>query len=142
MKENSIKRKTIDYEGEQIFLNICRYENNGRLAIIATTEDEYYCDITINLPEEKLDTDMLVAIDNNCKDIGLEKKLIEEKIIDGLALVCQYNRGIYDVVWLNLENLYEYDPKGFMKELSDKMVIVDDKEEMIEEDWDEEEWEE
>lgn len=61
MKENSIKRKTIDYEGEQIFLNICRYENN---------------------------------------------------------------------------------PKGFMKELSDKMVIVDDKEEMIEEDWDEEEWEE
>ena len=76
----------------------------------------------------KLETERLVAIDSLCKSIGLEKKLIDEKIIARVVANIQDNFETYDIVYLNLEKLYEYDPKGFMKELGDSMLVIEDEE--------------
>ena len=128
MKERQIKRKSINFDGEKIYLDICRYESNNRLAIIAHTKYEPYGDITKNLPEINLETERLVAIDSLCKSIGLEKKLIDGKIIARVVANIQDNFETYDIVYLNLEKLYEYDPKGFMKELGNNMLVVEDEE--------------
>ncbi len=44
------QRKTLKFKGKEIFLEVSQYKNNGRIAILAYTEEEFYSDITINLP--------------------------------------------------------------------------------------------
>ena len=132
MKE--IKRKSLNFKGKKIFLNLTRYQSNGRLAIFSNTKDEPFCDVTINLPKLDIDSDldMIVAINEVCKSSGLEKALMKEKIIDSIMYVQPYNYGNYDIAFLNLEKLYEYDPDGFIKHLGDKFVIVNNQEDEME----------
>lgn len=119
-----MKRKTLNIDGKEIYLTITRYESNNRLAILAETKEEYYCDVTVNLPECNLDIETMVAIDSDCKNSGLEEKLIKEGIIDCVLYTMPYNFGEYDIAFMNLEKLYEYDPEGFTKNLGDKFLIV------------------
>lgn len=74
------KRKTVKFKGENLFLDVSSYRDNGRLAIIACTEDEIYADVTINLPDMLTceNTGFINAITASC---GLEEKLVKEGII-------------------------------------------------------------
>ncbi|MCR5146342.1 MAG: DUF4313 domain-containing protein [Clostridia bacterium] len=74
------KRKTITFDGEKLYLDVSSYRDNGRLAIIACTEDEIYADVTINLPD-MLATNNTGFINTITSSCGLEEKLVKEGII-------------------------------------------------------------
>lgn len=74
------KRKTITFDGEKLFLDVSSYRNNGRLAVIAYTEDELYSDITINLSNLYVSEDR-AFISDDAKSCGLEEKLVKLGII-------------------------------------------------------------
>lgn len=106
------KRKTIIFDGEKLFLKVNSYMNNGRMAIIAYTDEELYGDITINLPYSYLENDKEGFIEPYTKMSGLENRLIKLGIIEKVIDNTKYNYGEYDRVRFNLEKLKEYDPEG------------------------------
>lgn len=125
-----MERRTIKFNGEEIYLKVGRYKENNRLAIQAYTKDESFCDVSVNLSKYDLDIDTLIAIDGDCKMSGFEEKLIEENIIDSILFKVPYNYGIYDIAFLNLDRLFEYDPEGCSKHLYSSLIKVKEEEEM------------
>ena len=107
-------RKTLKFKNEKLYISVFKYENNGRLAILADTEEEPYGDITINLSGYSVDEEE-GFINSITKDSGLEQKLIEEGIIKEIITTVKYNMGQYDFVVFDMEKLKEYDPEGMQK---------------------------
>lgn len=120
------QRKTLKFKGENLTLQVSQYRSNGRIAILAYTEEEPYSDITINLPEFCLDANE-GAIDSLTKSCGLEKALIKNGIIKEVYGTARYNMGTYDIVAFDLEELRKYDPEGIKKL---KESLEQDEEEM------------
>lgn len=108
------QRKTLKFKGENLTLQVSQYRSNGRIAILAYTEEEPYSDITINLPEFCLDANE-GAIDSLTKSCGLEKALIKNGIIKEVYGTARYNMGTYDIVAFDIEELRKYDPEGIKK---------------------------
>lgn len=108
------QRKTLKFKGENLFIEVSQYRSNGRIAILAYTEEEPYSDITINLPGFCLDANE-GAIDSLAKSCGLEKALIKKGIIKEVYGTAKYNMGTYDIVAFDLEELRKYDPEGIKK---------------------------
>lgn len=106
-----MKAKTFKFDGENLSLQISRYANNDRLAILAFTQDEPYADITINLPAYSVEKNE-GFIDALAKDTGLEQKLIDKGIIKEVITTVNYNMGKYDCVSFDMEKLKEYDLVG------------------------------
>ena len=108
--------KTLKFKGDNLYLEVGQYMN-GRIAIIAYTEDDLYGDITKNLPYTYLKNDKGGFINEFTKSGGLESKLIKEGIIEKVIDTVQYNMGKYDEVIFNIEKLREYDKDGVDKYL-------------------------
>lgn len=108
------QRKTLKFKDENLTLQVSQYRSNGRIAILAYTEEEPYSDITINLSGFCLDANE-GAIDSLAKSCGLEKALIKKGIIKEVYGTAKYNMGTYDIVAFDLEELRKYDPKGIKK---------------------------
>lgn len=121
-----IQRKTLKFKDENLFLEVSQYRNNGRIAILAYTEEEPYSDITINLPGMCIE-EYEGAINLLAKSCGLEKVLIKKGIIKEVYGTVKYNMGTYDIVAFNVEELKKYDPKG-IKEYEE--MLQQDEEEM------------
>lgn len=113
------KRKKINWENQQLTLDIYRYRNNDRLCILVNGEEEPYCDLTINLPEAYTKGDEVVFISNEAKYSGLEIELVNLGIIEDILGCVNYNMGVYDVAKLNLQKLQEYDEQGFHREFEE-----------------------
>lgn len=109
MSEN--KKKTIKFKDTELYLKVSQYKRNWDLAILAYTKDDFYGDITINLPGMFLRTDE-GFINSITKDSGLEKVLLKKGIIKEIIGSFKYNYGTYDKVVFDLEKLKEYDAKG------------------------------
>lgn len=105
------QRETLRFKGENLFLQVSQYRSNGRIAVMAYTEEEPYSDITTNLPGMCLDEDE-GAIDSLARSCGLEKTLIKKGIIKEVYGTTRYNMGTYDIVAFNMEELRKYDPEG------------------------------
>lgn len=103
--------KTLKFKNNELYLKVGKYKNNGNIAIIAYTKDDFYGDITINLPAMFLGIDE-GFINSLTKDSGLEKVLLKKGIIKEIIGPFKYNYGTYDKVVFDLEKLKEYDPKG------------------------------
>lgn len=110
-----MENKTIEYENNNITLKVCNYENNNRLAILAykTINDEYYDDITINIPEYHLEKDevFLNCTLNNYLS-NLLKQLKKNEIIEKSLGYITINFAKIEIVKINIEKLKEYDKKG------------------------------
>lgn len=104
-------KKTLNFEGEELFLEVSEYLNTGNLAILAYTKEEFYGDITINLTGYSIDMDE-GFINTLTKDLGLEKRMIQEGIIKKVITKARYNMGEYDLVKFDIEKLKEYDSTG------------------------------
>lgn len=129
------ERKTLNYNGKQIYIDII---GNGATALEAmynNKEDkcyDYYSDISINLPPYSVMNEKdEIYVDEFCKNSGFEKALIDNKIIKKRLGEVRYNYGKYDLVQLNLKELYKYDPKGFKEYLSEYLKLIDLKKEDI-----------
>lgn len=80
-----------------------------------TLDGEPYCDVTINLPNKPSFDEGDAFIDSLAKDCGLEKALLDKKIIKKIVDEnIQYNMGHYDYIIFDIEKLKEYDPIGFL----------------------------
>lgn len=106
-----MNKKTLNFKGTKLFLQVTQYKNNDNLAILAYTEEELYGDITINLSGFSVDEEE-GFINSITKDSGLEQKLIKEGIIKEVITTVNHNMGKYDMVVFDLEKLKEYDPIG------------------------------
>ena len=113
MRKNDSKRKSFKYDNEKLYLSVSSYANNGRLAIMCECDDgELYGDITVNLPEYFVPDNSYAFINQITKDCGLEKVLMNKKIIKSIFGTYKYNYGKYDMVQFDLEELKKYDPIG------------------------------
>jgi len=111
-KEIKIDRKTFKFKNNDLFLTITQYANNNRLAILCETEDELYCDLTINI-SNTFPLDMNQAhISDIARTCGLEKALLDAGIIKEVICKEKYNYGTYDCVSFDMKKLKEYDPVG------------------------------
>lgn len=125
------KKKTIKLNDDvELYLFVSSYEYNNRLAIVAvTTDEDLYCDITINLPERQVNSIDNVFLTPELKYDGLQDKLTELGIIENIICTTRYNFGVYDLVKLNFDKLKEYDARGlnrFIKDLDSKENISND----------------
>jgi len=110
--------KSIKFKGENLFLEIGEYLNTGRISILAYTKDDFYGDITKNLPFTFLEDEQKGGFINQyTKSDGLEQKLKEEGIIKKIVGREKYNMETYDEVIFDLEKLKEYDMEGVNKYL-------------------------
>ena len=107
-------------EDKNAKLTVGQYMDNDRIAVCACTEEEYYGDITKNLPNTVLENENSGFISDYIKSSGLEDKLIKEGIIEKVIGTVQYNMGRYDEVVFNLEKLKEYDRKGVERYLQNE----------------------
>lgn len=108
------RRKKLRFKGNNLFIQVSQYRDNGRIAILTYKKEEPYSDVTINLPGMCLDEDE-GAINSLAKSCGLEKKLIKKGIIKEVYGTAKYNMGMYDIVAFNMEELKKYDPGGVKK---------------------------
>ncbi len=115
-----MERKTIKSRKDDIYLDVCNYENNNRLAILATKvkNGEYYGDITVNAPEICLLNNEVLLNDDfrNCAPSFI-KKLRELGIIEESLGYARVNFSELEIVRIDFEKLKEYDPKGLEKAL-------------------------
>lgn len=125
---SEIKKKTIKFKDNELYLKVSQYKRNWDLAILAYTKDDFYGDITINLPAMFLGTDE-GFINSITKDSGLEKVLLKKGIIKEIIGPFKYNYGTYDKVVFDLEKLKEYDAKG----VEEYENLINEQEEEIEE---------
>lgn len=110
--------KSIKFKGENLYLEVGEYFNIGRISILAYTKDDFFGDITKNLPFTLLEDEQKGGFINQyTKSDGLEQKLKEEGIIKKIVGREKYNMETYDEVIFDLEKLKEYDMEGVNKYL-------------------------
>ena len=118
-RKEKIYIKSLNFNDEELFFKINSYLHNNRLAILCYTENELFSDITINLPEESInsyDEGFIAPINKDC---GLYQELINCGIIKEIIKKnVPYNMGKYDLVKFDMNVLKEYDPKGYENYLS------------------------
>lgn len=118
-REEELHIKSLNFNDEELYFEINNYSYNNRLAILCYTEDEPFSDITINLPNELINSYDEGFIDPINKDCGLYQELINCGIIkEVIKENVSYNRGKYDLVKFDMNVLKEYDPKGYENYLS------------------------
>lgn len=110
------KTKILKFKGDNIYLRVYQYQDNGRIAILSYTMDgEDYTDITVNLPDVYIYSKTTVFINSFVTSCGLEKILQKEGIIKEILENVQYNFGTYTKVSIDIEKLKEYDSEGVEK---------------------------
>lgn len=117
-----MKRKIIEFNNEQLYLNIDKYKN-GRIKIYTElTNGEPYGNITIDLPDEMQFYYDEFFINNECKCLGLEKQLVKDGIIKEISGEVRHGYGKYDIVRIDLKKLKEYDLYGYEKNIDEHKI--------------------
>lgn len=108
-----MKEPFIKYRGEDLYLSISNYQNNGRLYMgLETADEDYYADITINLSDIPEIGDMAVFLNGDIST-ELKKALRDADLISNPIQQMPYNYGMYDIVFVNRNKLKEYDEKSY-----------------------------
>lgn len=96
-----------DENNNDLYITIGRYASEGNIYLGLVTDDDSYCDITINLPDVSKPTKEYVFL-----SADLPKKvfneLLENDVISDVLWEEHYNMGIYKLVQIFPENLKEY----------------------------------
>ena len=108
--ENKEQKKII-FNNKEISININSFPN-GRLALYGISEYDDLYFISENLPDIEMKDMSYGFITSDCKDVGLEKKLLDEGIIKKIIKKVKYNMGTYDLVQFDLKKLDDYDHVG------------------------------
>lgn len=111
--------KSLNFNDEELYIEINSYSYNNRLAILCHTEEEPFSNITINLPDKSINSFDEGFIDPINKDCGLYQELINCGIVkEVIKENVPYNMGKYDLVKFDMNVLKEYDPKGYENYMS------------------------
>jgi len=110
-----MKEPLMNYKGEDLYLIIANYIDNGRLYMgLENEEGENYCDITINLSDVPEIGDMAVFVNGDISS-ELKKELRNIGLISKPIQQMPYNYGLYDIVIVNREALKDYDKEEYQK---------------------------
>lgn len=112
MIEKPVIKVNLYDEEYNCYLNIGRYQYNNMLYLALETEEDLFCDITINLPEYMVDGDSSIYV-NEDLPLSVKNKLKEIGILSNFLYSVNYNMGRYDCYSTNLNKLKYYDPLGF-----------------------------
>lgn len=118
-----MKQAIAKLDNEDLYLTISNYSNNGRMYLgLATSEDDLYDSITINLSDtNEIDKDYIYLSNDISGEI---KELLRDKGIIGETLMYQqYNMGQYELVKADLNTIREYNSSGvdeFLKVYEEK----------------------
>lgn len=117
-EENKIKEIGV-FDGNKLYLTVGRYRNNNSMYLGLDKKDgENYCDITINISDKKIN-DNIAYLSNDMskelKDFLREKKLISEPI-----LFMKHNYGEYEMVYVDLDKVKEYNLKDYEDSLKNE----------------------
>ena len=116
IKNESMKKDIGIFNGEKLYLTVGRYRNNNSLYLgLITDEGESYSDITVNISDKKIKYNIAYLtkdMSKELKDFLREKELISEPI-----LFMKHNLGEYEMVYVDLNKVKEYDPKGYKDSL-------------------------
>lgn len=112
LRDNGNKKEIGIYKHEKLFLNVGRYRNNNSLYLgLTTSNGEPFSDITINISDQKLSDNIAYLTNDMSKELKVflrEKGLISEPVI-----FMKHNLGEYEMVYVDLNKIKEYDPKGY-----------------------------
>lgn len=123
LKNNNPKKEIGIYNEEKLYLTVGRYRNNNSLYLgLENGLGESYSDITINISDNKI-SDNIAYLTNDMskelKDFLRKKKLISEPV-----LFMTHNLGEYEMVYVDLNKVKEYDSEGYNNSLNkDDMEI-------------------
>lgn len=123
-----MKEPLMNYKGEDLYLVIANYIDNGRLYMgLENADGENFCDITINLSDVPEIGDMVVFLNGDISS-ELKKELRNIGLISKPIQQMPYNYGLYDIVIVNREALKDYDKdeyKKFEEYYNSKNRIID-----------------
>lgn len=124
LKDNNNKKEIGIYNGEKLYLTVGRYRNNETLYLgLINDLGENFSDITVNISDNKLN-DNIAYLSNDMskelKDFLREKDLISEPV-----LFINHNLGEYEMVYVDLNKVKEYDPKGYVDSLKQNDKDID-----------------
>jgi len=132
-----MREPLINYKGEDLYLVMANYVDNGRLYMgLENEERENYCDITINLSDIPEIGDMVVFLNGDISS-ELKKELRNIGLISNPIQQMPYNYGLYDIVIVNREALKDYDKEEYKKfeeyyNSKNGIIVKDNKETEIE----------
>lgn len=110
-----MREPLMNYKGEDLYLVMANYVDNGRLYLgLENEERENYCDITINLSDIPEIGDMVVFLNGDISN-ELKKELRNIGLISNPIQRMPYNYGLYDIVIVNKEALKDYDKDEYNK---------------------------
>lgn len=123
-EKNSVQNKKSigNYNGEDLYLVIAKYQNNGRTYLGLETQDgEPFADITINLSDLEIVNNNFVFLSGDLSN-ELKEFLIDNEIIDYPIDKMQYNMGRYDLTMIDINKLKEYDIDGYNNSFEDNDI--------------------
>lgn len=101
-----------DSNYNRYYLSVARYACNDRLYIgIIDQIDDLISDITVNLTDVKIKSNNQIFLSGDVLD-EIKFKLIEKGIISEISDTQKYNMGEYQIAYVNLDILKEYDSSG------------------------------
>ncbi len=96
-----------DENNNYLYITIGRYATEGNIYLGLVTEDDSYCDITINLPDVYKPSKESVYLSADLPREVLDK-LIDKEIVSDVLWEEQYNMGTYKLVQIFPEHLKDY----------------------------------
>lgn len=112
-----IQRKSIKYDGENLYIEVANYWNNNCLYVGVFTDDgEPYADVTINLGNRPTMEPSFAYLSGDISS-ELTEVLKKNKVFKDLNHPVPYNYGVYRTIELNIDTLRKFDPKGLEKAL-------------------------
>ena len=132
-----MREPLMNYKGEDLYLVMANYVDNGRLYMgLENEERENYCDITINLSDIPEIGDMVVFLNGDISS-ELKKELRNIGLISKPIQQMPYNYGLYDIVIVNREALKDYNKEEYKKfeeyyNSKNGIIVKDNKETEIE----------
>lgn len=96
-----------DENNNDLYITIGRYATEGNIYLGLVTEDDSYCDITINLPDVYKPSNESVYLSADLPREVLDK-LIDKEIVSDVLWEEQYNMGTYKLVQIFPGHLKDY----------------------------------
>ncbi len=119
LKDSNPKKEIGIYNGEKLYLKVARYRNNNSLYLgVENGLGENYSDITVNISDNKI-SDNIAYLTNDMTS-ELKQFLRDKELISEPILFMKHNLGEYEMVYVDLNKVKEYDSKGYEDSLKNK----------------------
>ncbi len=123
INNEEVQRKSIKYDGEDLYIQVDNYWINNCLYVgVFTDNGEPYADVTVNLGNRPSMDPKFAYLSGDISS-ELTEVLKKNKVFKDLNHPVSVNFGVYRMIELNIDTLRKFDPKGLEKALN---IPIDD----------------